>query len=179
MTQASSAQDASAQNATKLTSVLSQLRQVLGEMADIKTIGYTLTPNYTYPSGGAPPILNGYTASNIVEVTTTDLTIVGKVIDTAAQAGANSIQSLQFGLKDDQPARKQALQAASQQAKAHADAMASGVGAHTGAVLAVEEGGSTNITPLAGAAAPSTPTPIQPGAVVVTASVTLDVELIQ
>jgi uncharacterized protein len=101
------------------------------------------------------------------------------VIDTATQAGANSIQSLQFGLKDDQPARKQALQAASQQAKAHADAIAAGVGAHTGAVLAVEEGGSSNITPVLGAATPSATTPVQPGAVVVTATVTLDVELIQ
>lgn len=177
VSQASTAQDASQQNATRLTAVLGQLRQVLGLAADIRTVSYSLTPNYTYPPGGSP-VLNGYTATNIVEVTTNDLTIVGKVIDTATAAGANNIQSLQFGLKDDQPARKQALQSASQQARAHADAMAAGLGAHTGAVLAVEEMGASNITPVL-AATPTATTPVQPGAVTVTASVTLDVELIQ
>ncbi|MGI8744902.1 MAG: SIMPL domain-containing protein [Bryobacteraceae bacterium] len=177
VTQASTAQDASTQNATKLSAVLSQLRQVLGSTAEIKTVNYTLTVNYTHPNGGGAPVLNGYTATNIVEVSTTDLTIVGKAIDTATQAGANNIQSLQFTLKDDQPARMQALKAASQQAKAHAEAIASGVGARTGAVLALKEDNSRDVTPLF--AALSTATPVQPGALVVTATVTLDMELIQ
>lgn len=179
VTQGPTAQDASAQNSTKVASVLDQLRQVLGIAGDIKTISYTLTPNYNYPKDGGPPVLIGYTATNVVEVSSTDLANIGKVIDAATQAGANNIQSLQFTLRDEQPARAQALKAAAQQAKAHADAIAAGVGGRTGAVLAAEEGGSINITPLKGAAAPSTVTPVQPGAVEVRATVTLEVELIQ
>ncbi len=179
VTVAATAQDASMQNATKVAAVLSQLTQLLGMGADIKTVSYSLNANYNYPNG-SPPVLINYTASNIVEVTTTDLANIGKVIDAGTQAGANSIQGLQFSLKDEQPARAQALKLATQQAKAHADAIAAGVNGRTGLVLAAEEGGSVNITPLrAAAATPSTPTPVQPGAVQVRANVTLEVELIQ
>ena len=178
VTVAATAQDASMQNATKVAAVLSQLTLVLGMGADIKTVSYSLNANYNYPNG-SPPVLINYTATNIVEVTTTDLANIGKVIDAGTQAGANSIQGLQFSLKDEQPARAQALKLATQQAKMHADSIAAGVNGRTGAVLAAEEGGSVNITPLRAAATPSTPTPVQPGAVQVRANVTLEVELIQ
>jgi uncharacterized protein YggE len=180
VTQGATAQDASTQNATRLSAVLTALQAVLGLMGDIRTVNYTLTPNYNYPPNGGTPTLLGYTATNTVEVTSTDLANIGKVIDTAAQAGANTIQSLQFTLKDDQPARAQALKAATQQAKAHADAIAAGVGGRTGAVLAGEEGGSVSITPIRGAVGATAPaTPVEPGPVQVTASVTLEIELIQ
>src|SRR5215470_3034832 len=68
VTQAANAQDAASQNASQVDSVLSQLRSVLGSTADIKTVGYSISPNYRYPQG-APPVLTGYTASNTVEVT--------------------------------------------------------------------------------------------------------------
>src|SRR5438477_2766638 len=174
VTQGATAQEASTQNATRLTAVLAALQAALGPMGEIRTVSYTLTPNYNYPPGGGPPTLLGYTATNIVEVTSMDLANIGKVIDAATQAGASTVQSLQFTLKDDQPARGQALKLATQQAKAHADAIAAGVGGRTGAVLAGEEGGSVNITPV-GAAAAAPTTPIQPGPVSVRANVTLEV----
>jgi uncharacterized protein len=179
VTQGPTAQDASTQNATRLTAVLAALQAALGLMGEIRTVSYTLTPNYNYPPGGGAPTLLGYTATNIVEVTSTDLANIGKVIDAATQAGASTVQSLQFTLKDDQPARGQALKLATQQAKAHADAIAAGVGGRTGAVLAGEEGGSVNITPVGVVAAAAPTTPIQPGPVSVRANVTLEVELIQ
>src|SRR5438270_2066443 len=59
-TTATTAQDASAQNATQMTAVLNQVRQVLGPAADIKTIGYAITPNYR-STAGQEPVLTGYT----------------------------------------------------------------------------------------------------------------------
>src|SRR5689334_4342401 len=73
VTQAQTAQDAAAQNSTRLNAVMDQLRQVLGLLGDMKTISYTLTPNYNYPQGGGVPTLLGYTATNTIEVTTSDL----------------------------------------------------------------------------------------------------------
>ena len=179
VTTAATAQDASAQNATKVAAVLSQLTQLLGMGADIKTISYSLNANYNYPTG-SPPVLINYSVTNIVQVTTGDLANIGKVIDVGTQAGANTIQGLQFSLKDEQPARAQALKLAAQQARAHADAIAAGVNGRTGAVLAAEEGGSVSITPIR-ALTPSaaTTTPVLPGTLEVQASVTLEVELIQ
>jgi uncharacterized protein YggE len=176
ITQATTAQDASGQNANLTTNVLNQLKGLLGANADIRTVGYSLTANYTYPQG-QPPVLQGYTASNSIQATVADLSIVGKTIDTGIAAGANQVSSLQFGLKDDSLAKAQALKAATADAKANADAMASGVSMHTGAVQVIQQG--VNVTPvtttLAGTAASTTP--IQTGTVQVTATVTIQVLL--
>jgi len=179
VTTAATAQDAANQNATQVNSVLSALRNVPVPDANLQTLSYSLTPNYNYPQGGGQPILTGYTASNTVQITLTDLSLIGKVIDTGIQAGANRVQGLVFGLQDDQPIRLQALKAATAQAKAHADAMASGIGVHTGAVISIQEGAV--IVPVVRAAATATagaaPTPVETGVVEVQATVTLEVAL--
>jgi uncharacterized protein YggE len=178
VTTASTAQDAASQNANVVTAVLAALGTVLGPNPNIQTLSYSLNPNYNYPQNGQP-VLTGYTASNTVQVTLTDLSLIGKVIDTGIQAGANRVQGLQFGLQDDQPSRAQALKMATAQAKANADAMASGLGQHTGAAIAIQEGVTSTPTPvLLGAATPSATTPVETGVVNVQASVTLDIALV-
>jgi len=177
VTQAVTASDAASQNATQVTAVLAALRSVLGPSANLRTLSYSLNPNY---SNGNQPILIGYTATNTVQVTLSDLSLIGKVIDTGIQAGANRVQGLQFDLKDDQPTRAQALKLATVQAKAHADAMASGLGLKTGAAISIQEGFATSVPPVRlGAAAPTAATPVETGTVDVTATVTLEVELTQ
>jgi len=145
VTQAVTASDAASQNATQVTAVLAALRSVLGPSANLRTLSYSLNPNY---SNGNQPILIGYTATNTVQVTLSDLSLIGKVIDTGIQAGANRVQRLQFDLKDDQPTRAQALKLATVQAKAHADAMASGLGLKTGAAISIQEGFATTVPPV-------------------------------
>jgi uncharacterized protein YggE len=181
VTQASSAQDAAAQNANQTSTVLTQLRQLLGSTADIKTLNYSLTPNYNYPREGGNPTLTGFIASNTLEVTVRDLTLPGKIIDTAIQAGANRVDSLRFSLKDDLPLRTQALGAAAQQSRNRAAAIAMGLGVHLGNVISVEENASPQIVPLtmSAAVAGGAPTPVQPGNVEIRATVTLDIELVQ
>jgi uncharacterized protein len=176
VTQAATAQDASSQNATRAASLISQL-QLFSPNADIRTLNYSLSPNYTYPGNGGLPTLVGYTVSNTIRLTTSDLANTGAIIDRGIQAGANQVSSLQFGLKDDQPARAMALRQATAQAKAHADAMAAGAGLHTGTYRSIQEGvvvGSVSTAP--GAAA--TTTPIVSGSVDVDATVTIEVDLV-
>lgn len=180
-TQAATAQEAAEQNATQMTTVLNQIRAVLGPGADIKTVGYSVAPVYRYPQG-APPVLTGFSASNTVEVASADMASIVRVIDTSAQAGATTIQGLRFGVKDSEGARMQALGAAAKQAMAHAQAIAGGLGAKIGTVITAQEGSVITPTPgardVTGAATP-TPTPVETGLVQVTATVSLDVELIQ
>jgi uncharacterized protein YggE len=179
ITRASTAQDAAAQNASQVNAVLAQLRTVLGSTADLKTIGYSLSPNYQYPQG-APPVLTGYTASNTVEVTLNDLSLIGGAIDAASQSGANNVQGLRFGLQDEEPSRQQALGLAAKQAKAHAQAIASGLGANLGAVISAQEGGGVIQPVLAAATArDANATPIETGPVQIQATVSIQVELIQ
>jgi uncharacterized protein len=181
-TQGRTAQDASAQNATQVAAVLAALGQLLGPNADIKTINYFVGPNYQYPPNGGTPTLINYTATNTVEVTLGSTTLAGPVIDTATQAGATTVGGLRFSLKDSEPARLQALQMATQQAKSHADAMANALGAKTGAVVSLQEGAQVAIPVFVGVAgaagaAGGTPTAVEPGMIEVQASVTLQAEL--
>src|SRR5215210_2305212 len=123
-TQSASAQTAASQNAQKTDAVIAEIRKALGAGADIKTISYSLNPNYRYPREGGQPTIDGYIASNIVQVKISDLTQVGKIIDLATQSGANNIQALRFTLKDEQAARLQALAEAATRARAKATVIA-------------------------------------------------------
>ena len=180
ITQAATAQDASAQNADKTTAVLNVLRQVLGPNADIRTINYSVTGNYKYD--GTTSTLIGFTASNTVEAVVNDISLPGKLIDAAIQAGANRVDSLRFLVKDDQPLRREALRLASVQARQHADAIALGLGLRVGSVLSAEEGYATPVPIYAGGmagTAAATTTPVEAGTVDVHATVTLDIEITQ
>src|SRR5438094_309397 len=57
VTQAATAQDAADRNASQVTAVLAALRSVLGPNADLKTLSYSLNPNYNNPPGGGQPML--------------------------------------------------------------------------------------------------------------------------
>lgn len=179
VTQANSSKAAAEQNAQKLEATLARLRQLLGANADIKTVSYTLTPNYRYPGNGGEPTITGYTATNIVRVTLDDLARVGAVIDTATQAGANRIQSLQFTIKDEQPATAQALRDAAAKARRKADALASALGVRIVRVLTVVESGGpvVPVRDVAFARAEAASTPIEPGTIEIRASVALTVEI--
>jgi len=175
VTTATTAQNAAAQNATQVSALIAALQTLLGSTGNIQTIGYSLSPNYNYPPG-ANPVLTGYTASNTIEVSASDLSMVGTIIDTGVRAGATNVQSLQFTLQNPDPVLQQALKLATTQAKAHADAMASGVGMHSGAVRSIRENVSTSVTPVVATPGTNT-TPVLPGLVNIQATVTLEVDL--
>jgi len=70
---------------------------------------------------------------------------------------------------------------AAKQGRAHAEAIATGLGARVGSIFAASEG--TSISPIGRAAEPpsgaATPTPIETGLVQIRATVTIDAELLQ
>lgn len=178
VTQGATAQEASASNATQVTAVTAALSKLLGAAGDIKTVNYFVGPVYKNSTTG-PPVIAGFSASSTVQVTIRNLTFAGAVIDTATQAGATSVGGLRFELQNSEPLKLQALRMATVQAKTHADAIASGLGRTTGAVLTVLEGGGPSIGPIiaTGIAAPTTSTPVTPGLIDVQASVAMTVEL--
>ena len=177
VTQAASAEAAAAANARQVDAVMAQLRKLLGPGGEIRTINYNVQPNYRYPREGGPPSITGYTASNTVQVTTNDLQGVGKLIDAATQSGANTIQSLEFLLKNDRAVRAQALREAALQARANAEAMAGALGLKVTRVLEVREGEAQPPRPLMArmqtAELAATATPITPGQLEVRAVVTV------
>jgi uncharacterized protein YggE len=178
VTQGATAQDATAANASQAGAVITALQALVGSNSNIKTTSYYLSPVYNNPPPGQSATIIGYTVTNTVEVTLTDLSQVGKVIDTAIQSGANRVQGISFDLQDRNPVIAQALKSAASRARAQADAIASGLNVHTAAVLHASEGVNTSTPAPLGAAATAAPTtPIETGLVVLQASVTIEVAI--
>jgi len=178
-TQATTAQAAADQNATITDATIKALEGVLANTGTIETLYYSISPRYANNNG--LQTLTGYIATNTLKVTTNDVNRVGRLIDAGNTAGANNVAGPFFGLQNAEPEVQQALAAASKQALAHATAIASGLGAKTGAILAAQEGSTVrpiDISSGAGAAT-STATPIQTGTVSVSANVTVTVALVQ
>lgn len=181
VTQARSAPEASKENAERLARVLAEAKKQLGKGDEVKTSGYSLTPNYRYPQGGKPEIV-GYTATNILRIKTTNLSLVGKLIDSSMQAGANNVNRLVFTLKDELSAQIDALKTASTKAKTKAEAAASSLGLRIVRILSVNENERV-VQPVfrqamtARAEAASAPTPIEPGTVEIRSTVSMTVEV--
>ena len=181
-THASSSQEAAVQNAHQVDAVLAAVRKA-APAAVLRTISYSLNPNYRYHPNGGDPAIDGYTATNVVQVTLDDLAKIGPVIDAAAQAGANHVQGIQFTLRDQDAVRAEALRQAAAKARAEAEVLAQALGLKIVRVLTVEETsprvGPVRVfagTPRAAAAA-VTPTPVEAGTLDVNAEVTLSVEV--
>ncbi len=182
MTESQDPQTAAAQNAQKSDRVIQQMRTQLGQNLEIKTIGYSLNPKYDYPKEGGEPKVTGYIAVNTLQVQTDELAQAGKIIDAATKAGANQINSLQFILKDEVEVQKEALRVAALKARGKADGLANALGVKIVRVLHVEEG-TAGVIPLQAkamgfeAAQMDVPTPIEPGTIEISATVTLTLEI--
>jgi uncharacterized protein len=183
VTEAKAAPQASKENAAKLAKVIAEVKKLLGPGDEIKTIGYSLSPNYRYPKEGGKPELTGYTATNIVRVRTGALQGVGSLIDTATQSGANKIQRLVFTLKDEDAAKREALRNATAKAKSKAEDVARALGLKIARVLSVNEG-EQSFRPVmrelrAGAvmAQEAAPTPVEAGTIQIRSTVTLTAEI--
>ncbi len=174
-TQAMSAKDAVAQNATKMKLVIDALQKALGTTGKLQTGNYQVTPSYQYDQNTRKSSLTGYEANNSIQVQTVDLSSVGTLIDIATGSGANQIQSVQFSRADMDAVTMQATVAAIQQAKADAAQMAAAAGVTLGNILTI------STTPAVGplyktermmmATAADTQTPIVPGEITVSSTV--------
>jgi uncharacterized protein len=182
-TQAQDSRQAAADNAREAEAVIRALRQAAGPAAEVRTLSYTLSPNYRYHPNGGEPTLTGYTALNLVQVTLDDLARTGDVIDAATGSGANRVQGIQFTLRDPDAARAEALRQAAIRARAEAQVLAAALNLRIVRVLSVEESSPrvVPVRPFAAAArvagAAEVPTPVESGTLDVNAEVTLTVEV--
>jgi uncharacterized protein YggE len=184
------AQQAAQANATRMDALTAALRRLGITGPLIRTISYQLIPEYARNTATQPPErqdaprIVGYRAVNMVQITVDSVPRVGGIIDAALQAGANRVAGLNFELKDPQSARLQALRQAVARARSDAEAMAQAVGERLGPPLNMTTHGYAEPRQFRGEAvrmvdamqAPA-PTPIEPGLLEVTASVTITFRL--
>jgi len=181
VTQAKRAIDAQQENAAKSDAVSRAVKSAI-PAAEIKTSGYSVQPQRVYREN-QPPTITGYETRNTVTVTLSDLKKVGTVIDAASQAGANDIGSVMFTLKQDRPARDQALSEATREAVSKARVIAQALGGRVVRIAEVQEEGFRPPQPilqsegLMRSAAKDMATPIEVGSLEISSRVQLIAEV--
>jgi len=112
------------------------------DKSEYQTGRFTIDPIYSTPPQNANANwrakITGYRVSNIVNIQTSKLNMVGKLIDAASKAGANSIGDISFNLSDHQKYRAEAIKAAAKNAIDDATALADATQLKLDKILTIE-----------------------------------------
>ena len=173
--------DAQRQNAEAMAAVQQKvLVSGIGRDA-VRTLGYSIQQEFDFVNGRRVP--RDYAARNAVEIKVEALDRVGDLLDAVVQAGATSVSDVRFDLRDRSGAEREALRLAVVDARARAEAAASGAGRQIERVLKVEEGERETppmprpMTMARMAQDAPVETPVAPGTIEIHARVTLTVSI--
>lgn len=162
-----------AANSAAMDDVVAALRDSGIDEDDLRTEQVSVYPR-TSDDG---LIVVGYDASNTVRATIRDLDRAGPTVDAAVSAGANQVYGPTLTLSDSKTQYRAAVEAAFDDARARAEAIAEKAGVSLGAPVAIVEGGGGGVAPgfdrLAAAEAAVTDVPVQPGTQEVGATLTV------
>ncbi|GJL56647.1 MAG: hypothetical protein NPIRA02_37790 [Nitrospirales bacterium] len=188
-------EDVQDENRENMKRVLDRLQKLGIKPERMQTSSLSITPHYP-PRSRQPsrqstrpyiPKIIGYTVTNTLTVEVWDLAIVGRVVDSALQAGANRFSHITWGLRDKRPSQLEALERAAQKSRAKARVLAQTLHVKLIQLLAVTEGGPSALprratrgrAMMSMAMEDAGSTPVSPGELTVRASVTLVYEISQ
>jgi uncharacterized protein YggE len=121
-----------------------KVAEVLKEMGveekDIQTSNFNIFPQQQYDDLGNQTG-TVYIVDNTVFVTVRDLDLLGEILGTVVEAGANSIFGIQFDVSDKTQAISKARKAAIEDAQVKAEELAQAVGVTLGEVQSINEFG--------------------------------------
>ncbi|VVB75951.1 Uncharacterised protein [uncultured archaeon] len=179
-----SAQISQSSNATISDKVSAALKSAGVTANHISTVSYTVNEEFQYNDVLKKSVSVGYRTTNQVKAILTDLKTTGAVLDAAAKAGANRIDSVYFYLNpvNEFRERRAVLEEASGQARLKANSIAKGIGVSVGSVHSLTENvnyypSSMSNIALGVMAKDSVATPISPSTVEVTANVSAEFDI--
>ncbi|MGA9659521.1 MAG: SIMPL domain-containing protein [Asticcacaulis sp.] len=180
VTQGATASEAMKANNVRMNTVMSALKSAGIAAKDIQTSSLNLNPQYDYKDGQAPK-LTGYQAQNQITVRVNDLSQTGPVIDTVIKAGINQIDSINFGLKNDDALKDQARQAAIATLTKRANLYAAAAGMKVKRIINITESNSDYQPPrpmmMMKAERADSSTPVSDGELQLSVNVTAEFEL--
>jgi len=181
-----SASKSQSDNAVQANQVMAALENTGIASDDIETSSYNVREEFEWNENLRKSVSVGYKTTNTIRTTVRDLDNVGNVIDAAVNAGANNISNVSFALtKETQSELKTvALKDASENARIKAQSIASGLGIGVGQVYSASESSSyatpsyaKNYAMEDSAIGASAPTPITPGDIEFSATVSVQFEI--
>jgi uncharacterized protein YggE len=170
---ASTARAALAEAAKETRQIVGALRDAGVAKEDLRTEQVSLYPR---TSGDGLSVI-GYSASSSVAATVRKLSTAGSVVDAAVGAGANQVSGPNLRVSDNHAQYRSAVDAAMDDARARAQALADKAGVTLGGPIAIVENGGGYPTPMYGAydraAAAESTVPIEPGVDQISATLTV------
>lgn len=138
-----SAREALDANNKSMAAVLKALRADGIADKDLQTSGFSIQPQYTYPQNEdgtpKPPVLTGYTVSNMLTARIRDLAKVGDVLDASVTLGVNQGGEIRFTNVDPEKSIEAARKDAMKNAIAKAETLATAAGVKLGRVVEITE----------------------------------------
>ncbi len=188
VTESDEAPTALRENSRQMNDVIDALKKTGLTDKEYQTSQFQIQPVYTRRPRQAPvdwkPKIVGYRVTNSLNVKTKKLELAGELIQAANEAGANSIDSISFGLADPRTHRDEAIRAATSNALTDARTLADAASLRLVRVLSITLDQAAAPRPTiqrmsAGMAMAEAaiPPPIQPGDVTVHANVTVVYEI--
>lgn len=182
------AQDALAENSSRMQDVISSLKNAGLSKEEYQTGHFSITPTYTpYPKNPPPDwkqTINGYEVKNSIFIRTAAMDSAGKFIDVANKAGANNIDNISFTLHDHRTFWDEAVSTATAYAIHDAETIADAANLKLVRILSINLDNSANVSPrfnsmsfaksVGGDATP----PLEAGDVTISANVTVTYEVI-
>lgn len=173
------AAEAVEENTTETQALIEAIQAFGIDPQDIRTTNFSIWPVDQFdPATGRPTGEKSYAVDNTVYVTVRELDGLGDLLDTAVQAGANTVNSVQFDVADKDAALQEARIEAMKDAEEQARQLAEAAGLSLGEVQSINfvdnqypifdgKGGG------GGVAAEAAAVPIQPGQLTFTVSVNI------
>lgn len=181
-TEGATASDAVDANKEQTTAVIDSLKAAGVDDKDIRTTNFSIWPSQQYAPDGT---VSGtvYMVDNTVYIVVRDLDGLGDLLDSAIDAGANSINSIQFDVADKTAAVKDARSKAVEDAKTQAEELANAAGVSLGEIQSISFYDSSPY-PISegkggggGVAYAEAAVPIQPGQLSISVSVNITYEI--
>lgn len=150
---------------------------------DIQTDYYSVNILRDYSENADPTQITGFEIINQLRVTVRDTDSLGALLDSAVDAGANSIYGITFYVDDKTAAASEARVAAVDDARTKAEELASAAGMTLGPVVAISEGTMPIISPMygmgrgGGMAMAEASVPVEAGSTTVSVDVSVTFEL--
>ncbi len=148
VTRSEDPEDARQKNAKTASDAMNAIRAMGVEERKLKLQTLRLQPVREYNPRTQMHEEKGYEAYRDLVVEVEDLDLLPKLIAEIVQKGANRLNNISYGIKDDAGFRNEALVKAVQEARAKAELMATTAGAKLGAVLIIQEEGYSMPTPM-------------------------------
>lgn len=121
--------------------IIAEMQKLGIDKKYIKTANYSIYPNYDFETGRR---ITGYAADVRVTITTKQIDQVSQIVSAATAAGANTISGTSFTVSDPAKYREAARNAAIENAKHQANAIAKSLGIKLGPVVNIVEASPSN-----------------------------------